>query len=1089
RGPNEAGKTTLLAFARAMLFGFETHKYPAYSGGKRGGWLDIVLADGRALRIERYGERGGSGKLRVVENDIDLGPGHLAQLLQGVESTVYRNIFAFGLAELTRFETLRDDEVAARIYGAGLGTGGVSGLKVEQALRDLMEERFKTGGSRPTMNALLRALEEIDHQLTDRDLPRAYAEAGTQLDETLGRLRELEQRFTELDAEHRRRQRIVDGWEAWLALLRAQAEREAVGDVPALDDDILERLSALETRLAEGEHATDVADASRERAGSAFDSAAVDEAALEHRDELEALVEATRIETARADERARAGRAFDEAQAAVAAALGNLGAEWTVERVEAFDDSVGVKSTISGRFRTSLVTAEQALAGARTSHQAAAEQAEGASARALSASERVGELRDGLADRPTSAARSRGLREIEQLRERLADRRRAVEDGPDTNLEARREALDERRAQTRELAAALASRSGAEELLPSASAMAETAEAEAERRYLLPAAVAIGGLVLAVVLALLEAPTLAPIVVAVAGIGGGVAWAWVLRRSTPASASETRARLERQRAGAAERIGELGSALGLGEEPGEADLGRLEAELEAERRQLEKDEDRAERVAQAAREEERLAGELAIVCGANGLPDDPSAEDVEAFSAAIEQDRRTEAQLAEAIEREQQLRTEADGAAKRVSDLAVALEERAAAAEAARAEWSEWLEAHDLETSVDPETAVRIVDAVTSAKQAVARLRTAEGRQAELAEERAAYVEQVRSLARALEPEVAEQEDVPAIATLLAQRLADALAAERARGELAQALGERAEAFETATQARDAVKAELDAFLAEASVEDGAMLRSEVARARRGAELDSAIASARATLTTLSGPGEALASFEADLGAVEDITSVEANVSEIAGRLGDLDDERDALNQEAGRLRASREEMETDAAATELRQEREDLLSRLRAAAEQWTTLALAHAVLKRSRSVYEEAHRPAVVEKAERFFSEWTDGRYRRIIAPLGEDVRGIERRDGAEVAIPGLSRGTSEQLYLALRFGLVQHFVETSGEPLPIVMDDILVNFDPDRAARAARSIEELATTCQIIYFTCHESTPLEADLEESLRRIEVP
>ena len=126
--------------------------------------------------------------------------------------------------------------------------------------------------------------------------------------------------------------------------------------------------------------------------------------------------------------------------------------------------------------------------------------------------------------------------------------------------------------------------------------------------------------------------------------------------------------------------------------------------------------------------------------------------------------------------------------------------------------------------------------------------------------------------------------------------------------------------------------------------------------------------------------------------------------------------------------------------------------------------------ILNRSRSVYEEAHRPAVIEKAEYFFKAWTDGRYRRIIAPLGEDVRSIERRDGVEVGLSGLSRGTSEQLYLALRFGLVQHFVETSGEPLPIVMDDILVNFDADRAERAARSIEELAETCQIIYFTCH-------------------
>ena len=40
---------------------------------------------------------------------------------------------------------------------------------------------------------------------------------------------------------------------------------------------------------------------------------------------------------------------------------------------------------------------------------------------------------------------------------------------------------------------------------------------------------------------------------------------------------------------------------------------------------------------------------------------------------------------------------------------------------------------------------------------------------------------------------------------------------------------------------------------------------------------------------------------------------------------------------------------------------------------------------------------------------------------------------------------------------------------------MDDILVNFDPDRAARAARSIEALAERQQVIYFTCHPTTPL--------------
>ncbi|HET6498254.1 MAG TPA: hypothetical protein VFH17_04300 [Coriobacteriia bacterium] len=93
-------------------------------------------------------------------------------------------------------------------------------------------------------------------------------------------------------------------------------------------------------------------------------------------------------------------------------------------------------------------------------------------------------------------------------------------------------------------------------------------------------------------------------------------------------------------------------------------------------------------------------------------------------------------------------------------------------------------------------------------------------------------------------------------------------------------------------------------------------------------------------------------------------------------------------------------------------------------------------------------------------------------------------ERADGTRVPLAGLSRGTSEQLYLALRFGLVERFVETSGEPLPIVMDDILVNFDEDRAARAARSIGALAGTCQVIYFTCHPTTPLRAGVEKTLR-----
>jgi uncharacterized protein YhaN len=273
-----------------------------------------------------------------------------------------------------------------------------------------------------------------------------------------------------------------------------------------------------------------------------------------------------------------------------------------------------------------------------------------------------------------------------------------------------------------------------------------------------------------------------------------------------------------------------------------------------------------------------------------------------------------------------------------------------------------------------------------------------------------------------------------------------------------------------------------------AGVADAATLRAEVDRAARAADLEKRITAATATLAALSGPGEALSAFQADLDAVTDVDAVLGEVEGLDHRLDELAQRRDELNREAGALRDRRAEMEADVAATDLRQRRQDTQARLEAAAERWSVLALARDLLARSRHVYEEAHRPAVVQAAERHFSDWTDGRYPRITAPLGQPIEGVERRDGQRIGLSALSRGTSEQLYLALRFGLVEHFVETSGEPLPIVMDDILVNFDDDRAAQAALSIEALAQTCQVIYFTCHPTTPLKAAKEEAIPRLEV-
>jgi len=91
------------------------------------------------------------------------------------------------------------------------------------------------------------------------------------------------------------------------------------------------------------------------------------------------------------------------------------------------------------------------------------------------------------------------------------------------------------------------------------------------------------------------------------------------------------------------------------------------------------------------------------------------------------------------------------------------------------------------------------------------------------------------------------------------------------------------------------------------------------------------------------------------------------------------------------------------------------------------------------------------------------------RVFTPLDGTEIQVERADGFRLSPQLLSRGTAEQLYLAMRLALVREYANHV-EPLPVVFDDIFVNFDPDRARSSMRAIRELCTTHQVLLFTCH-------------------
>jgi uncharacterized protein YhaN len=151
----------------------------------------------------------------------------------------------------------------------------------------------------------------------------------------------------------------------------------------------------------------------------------------------------------------------------------------------------------------------------------------------------------------------------------------------------------------------------------------------------------------------------------------------------------------------------------------------------------------------------------------------------------------------------------------------------------------------------------------------------------------------------------------------------------------------------------------------------------------------------------------------------------------------------------------------------------ESLRAELRAAVDRWAPLALGQTLMNEAITRFERAHQPTLLRDVEDLFRRMTADRYVAIHRKLDEQgTLVVAQRDGQRKEPSQLSRGTREQLYLAMRLAYILHYCREN-EPLPVVMDDVLVNFDDQRAESTLQLLVDVAQTVQIIFLTCHDDT----------------
>lgn len=268
----------------------------------------------------------------------------------------------------------------------------------------------------------------------------------------------------------------------------------------------------------------------------------------------------------------------------------------------------------------------------------------------------------------------------------------------------------------------------------------------------------------------------------------------------------------------------------------------------------------------------------------------------------------------------------------------------------------------------------------------------------------------------------------------------------------------------------EAAELRRSAILARSGVSTREELDKQQEWETRRIQLESQLRKSHEELNDASSAEPELAIVEDDLfrfdppRARESILLLTTELSEIEHKLNKNHEELGSLKQEIRLLEASRDSHEEF-----FRKSR--LASEIYRATEEWFALQIEYDAVLQIRRRFEQENISGTLLSASQYMHRMTSGRYHRIWAPLGEDFLCIDDEYGQTFRVEQLSGGTREQLFLAIRFALVREFAKR-GVELPLVMDDLFVNFDQERTEAAADCLLEVAAEGQqVLFFTCHE------------------
>ncbi len=265
-------------------------------------------------------------------------------------------------------------------------------------------------------------------------------------------------------------------------------------------------------------------------------------------------------------------------------------------------------------------------------------------------------------------------------------------------------------------------------------------------------------------------------------------------------------------------------------------------------------------------------------------------------------------------------------------------------------------------------------------------------------------------------------------------------------------------------------QAGLSPLLERAGVDSLAALHDAIAKSDTQRLLSRAIDEAKRGLAN-GGDGLSKEQLESEVDSA-DLATVTVSVNANMARTSELFEKQKQLSADLQRAKDRLEKFagSGDAASWEAR--RQEALAKMSDAIERYIKVATASHLLKWSIERYRETKQGPMLRRAAAIFSKLTLGSFESLTIDTDHEPPLLQgkRAGGGFVGVAGMSDGTRDQLYLALRLAALDMHLDHA-HALPFIADDLVINYDDRRSRAAVEALGELSRKTQVVFLTHHE------------------